>query len=94
MEISGSGSLSPGGGFRPASSSRPVSSGSKPVTAGDAVEFSDAARRLSGGSGEANPLRAKRLAAIRESIENGAYETTERLEAALSRFLVEVGAHS
>jgi anti-sigma28 factor (negative regulator of flagellin synthesis) len=94
MEISGPGPLSPGGSFRPGSSSRPVSAGSKPATTADAVEVSEAARRLAGGSSEANPLRAKRLAAIRESIENGTYETTERLEAALSRFLVEVGAHS
>ena len=40
-----------------------------------------------------SPLRARRLAEIRAAIENGSYETTERLEAALSRFLAEVGGH-
>ncbi len=40
---------------------------------------------------EANPLRARRLAEIREMIDGGTYETTERLEAALSRFLAVVG---
>jgi hypothetical protein len=50
--------------------------------------------RPNSSAGEASAFRAKRLAAIREEIESGTYETTERLEAALSRFLVEVGAHS
>ena len=40
---------------------------------------------------EANPLRARRLAEIREMIDGGTYETTERLEAALSRFLAAAG---
>ncbi|HEX6986318.1 MAG TPA: hypothetical protein VF170_13130 [Planctomycetaceae bacterium] len=36
---------------------------------------------------EADPLRARRLAEIRAMIADGTYETTERLEAAVGRFL-------
>jgi len=38
-----------------------------------------------------DPIRARRLADIRARIEDGTYETTERLDAALSRLLAAVG---
>lgn len=54
---------------------------------GDTVEISAAARLSADAPHEANSLRARRLEEIQQMIENGTYETTERLEAALSRFL-------
>ncbi|MGC1273300.1 MAG: hypothetical protein WBC44_06300 [Planctomycetaceae bacterium] len=42
-------------------------------------------------AGEIDPLRAERLAGIRAMIDDGGYETTERLEAAVCRLLSVVG---
>ena len=42
----------------------------------------------------ANSARAERLARIRQMIDDGTYETTERLEGAVSRFLSAVGEHA
>ena len=41
------------------------------------------------GRDEPPPLRARRLAAIRAAIASGTYETTERLDLAVSRLLAE-----
>lgn len=49
------------------------------------------ANSATGNAGEIDPLRAERLAGIRAMIDDGSYETTERLEAAVSRLLSAVG---
>lgn len=47
--------------------------------------------RSSDGAGAPDPIRARRLAEIKAQIDNGTYETTERLDAALSRLFAAVG---
>jgi len=42
-------------------------------------------------SAAADPLRADRLARLRAMIDDGSYETEERLEAAVSRLLSSIG---
>lgn len=94
MQISGPGPASRTSAPSPVPSAtmRPATPASAAATE-DTVEISDAAR-LSAETPEPDPLRTRRLDEIREMIENGTYETTERLEAALSRFLAVAGAQS
>lgn len=59
--------------------------------AGDRVEISDAARLVS--ELQAMPkVREDRIDAVRKMIESGKFDTPERLEAALEKFLDETGS--
>lgn len=90
MDVSGVGSVSgptPARGVSPAS--QPAVTG--PVTAPrDELEISSAGKMLDRLS-ETPEVRAERLAQIKEAIENGVYDTDEKLEAALSRMFDSLG---
>ena len=91
MDVSGIGSVS---GATPARAVSPTSS--QPVTTSsvsaprDELEISSAGKMLDRLS-ETPEVRAERLAQIKEAIENGAYDTDEKLEAALSRMFDSLG---
>jgi len=90
MDVSGVGSVS---GPTPA---RGVSSTSQPAAAPgvsaprDELEISSAGKMLDRLS-ETPEMRAERLAQIKEAIDNGDYDTDEKLEAALSRMFNSLG---
>jgi anti-sigma28 factor (negative regulator of flagellin synthesis) len=91
MDVSGIGSASGATPVRAASSiaSQPVAPSS--VTAPqDELEISSAGKMLDRLS-ETPEVRAERLARIKEAIENGVYDTDEKLEAALSRMFNSLG---
>ena len=96
MEVTGPGSARPAGvRWATPPAVRPADVPAAPAR-GDRVEISDVARQLQrleevGRAVGADGLRAERLAEIRRQIESGTYETTERLDAALARFLAETG---
>jgi negative regulator of flagellin synthesis FlgM len=56
----------------------------------DELEISSAGKMLDRLS-DAPEVRAERLAQIKEAIENGAYDTDEKLEAAMSRMFDSLG---
>jgi len=91
MDVSGIGSVS---GATPARAVSPTST--QPVAAPsvtapqDELEISSAGKMLDQLS-ETPEIRAERLAQIKEAIENGAYDTDEKLEAALSRMFDSLG---
>ena len=60
--------------------------GARPVSPQDAVEISPAGRMLEEAA-QSSELRAERLAQIKAAIEDGSYETAEKLEAAISRMI-------
>lgn len=85
MDVSGIGPVS---GASPVRAVTPTTT--QPVTTPsvaaprDELEISSAGKMLDRLS-ETPEVRAERLAQIKEAIENGAYDTDEKLEAALSR---------
>ena len=91
MDVSGLGSVH---GSNPVRSAGPASaapaspadsSGQSPLTSPkDELEISVAGQMLDRLS-ESPDVRAERIAQIKEAIENGEYDTDEKLEAALSR---------
>ena len=91
MDVSGIGSVS---GATPARAVSP--SASPPVAAPsvsapqDELEISSAGKMLDRLS-ETPEVRAERVAQIKEAIENGAYDTDEKLEEALSRMFDSLG---
>ena len=93
MDVSGIGPIS---GATPARAVSPTASVSQPAmtssVAGprDELEISSAGKMLDRLS-ETPELRAERLAQIKEAIENGAYDTDEKLEAALSKMFDSIG---
>ena len=93
MDVSGIGSVSGGVPTRAVS---PTTSVSQPSTASsvesprDQLEISSAGKMLDRLS-ETPEVRAERLANIKEAIENGAYDTDEKLEAALSKMFDSIG---
>ena len=93
MDVSGIGSIS---GATPARAVSPTTSVSQPSTASsveaprDQLEISSAAKMLDRLS-ETPEARAERLAQIKEAIENGDYDTDEKLEAALSKMIDSMG---
>jgi anti-sigma28 factor (negative regulator of flagellin synthesis) len=93
MDVSGIGSVSGGVPTRAVS---PITSVSQPSTASavesprDQLEISSAGKMLDRLS-ETPEVRADRLAQIKEAIENGAYDTDEKLEAALSKMIDSIG---
>ena len=93
MDVSGIGSVS---GATPARAVSSTTSVSQPSTAStvvsprDQLEISSAGKMLDRLS-ETPEVRAERLAQIKEAIENGAYDTDEKLEAALSKMIDSMG---
>ena len=93
MDVSGIGSAS---GATPARAVSPANPVSQPSTASsvvsprDQLEISSAGKMLDRLS-ETPEVRAERLAQIKEAIENGAYDTDEKLEAALSKMIDSMG---
>lgn len=93
MDVSGVGSVS---GATPARAVAPTTNVSQPPTASpvvapqDELEISSAGKMLDRLS-ETPEIRAERLAQIQEAIESGAYDTDEKLEAALSKMFDSLG---
>ena len=93
MDVSGIGSVS---GATPARAVSPTAPVSQPEAASsvtaprDELEISSAGKMLDRMS-ETPEIRAERLAEIKEAIENGAYDTDEKLEAALSKMFGSLG---
>jgi len=82
--------LAPSREERPASVSGADQDRASVARSEDRVELSAAARAAS--LRDLGPIRAERVAEIREQIRSGTYETPERLEAAVSRLLEELDA--
>ncbi|WP_373649264.1 MULTISPECIES: flagellar biosynthesis anti-sigma factor FlgM [unclassified Schlesneria] len=93
MDVSGVGSAS---GATPARAVAPITNVPQPTSASpvlapqDELEISSAGKMLDRLS-ESPEIRAQRLAQIQEAIENGAYDTDEKLEAALSKMFDSLG---
>jgi anti-sigma28 factor (negative regulator of flagellin synthesis) len=91
MDVSGVGSV---GGTTPIRAVTPAVSQPVPSDAAiapqDELEISSAGKMLDRLS-ETPEVRAERLAQIKEAIENGEYDTDEKLEAALSRMFQSLG---
>ena len=93
MDVSGIGSVSGGAPTRGVSPTNPVShpsAASSIESPRDQLEISSAGKMLDRLS-ETPEVRAERLANIKEAIENGAYDTDEKLEAALSKMFDSIG---
>lgn len=92
MDVSGIGSVSgasPVRGVAPQQGTQPVTTPSV-VAPRDELEISTASKMLDRLS-ESPEARAERLAQIKEAIENGQYDTDEKLEAALSKMFGSLG---
>src|SRR5262245_45999636 len=92
MDVNGVGSIQ---GSFPIKPSRPAaevphSTETKPIETNDAVEIYPAGKMLEDLS-QSTEVRAERLAQIKAAIDAGTYETPEKLEAALSKMLNEIG---
>ena len=93
VDVSGVGSVS---GATPARAVSPTTPVSQPeansVVSGprDEIEISSAGKMLDRLS-ETPEIRAERLAQIKEAIDNGAYDTDEKLEAALEKMFGSLG---
>jgi anti-sigma28 factor (negative regulator of flagellin synthesis) len=91
MDVSGIGSVSGATPARAVSPSAPQPAAAPGVTIPhDELEISSAGKMLDRLS-ETPEVRAERLAQIKEAIENGVYDTDEKLEAALSRMFESLG---
>ena len=95
MDVSGLGSVQGAGPVRPATSANATSAG-KPLEAPAATTPKDELELSAVGVamdrvGETPEMRAERLAQIKEAIDNGSYETDEKLDAALSRMFDSFG---
>jgi negative regulator of flagellin synthesis FlgM len=93
MDVSGIGSISGSTPARGVTSTTPVSqpeTGSSVSAPRDELEISSAGKMLDRLS-ETPEVRAERLAQIKEAIENGTYDTDEKLEAALSKMFGSYG---
>lgn len=91
MDVSGLGSVngpSPIHQFRPLTDPQ-QSPQTKPMTPQDEVEISEVGRMLDP-SNSTSEVRAERLAQIKAAIEEGTYETPDKMEAALGRLLEEI----
>ena len=93
MDVNGIGSA---GNIQPLNHVNSIEGAAKPTEAGlgasvDKVEISEASRLLNEEVEGSSEVRAERLTRIRAAIDDGTYETTEKLEAALGRLLNEIG---
>lgn len=93
MDVSGIGSVSgatPARAVSPTSTVSPTAAGTPVAAPRDELEISSAGKMLDRLS-ETPEIRAERLAQIKEAIDNGAYDTDEKLEAALSKMFGSLG---
>ncbi len=93
MDVSGLGSAQGAGPIRssvPTNTARPAEAAAVPTTPKDELEISAAGQMLDR-IGETPEMRAERLAQIKEAIDNGSYDTDEKLDAALSRMFDSLG---
>lgn len=92
MDVNGVGSIQGSFPIRPSrpATEVPRASETKPIETNDAVEISPAGKMLDDLS-KSSEVRAERLAQIKAAIDAGTYETPEKLEAALSKMLGEIG---
>ena len=89
MDVSGMGSVQGSNPVRPAAAATPATPAKPAETAGitspkDELEISAAGQMLDRLS-ESPEVRAERIAQIKQAIDNGDYDTDEKLEAAFSR---------
>ncbi len=95
MSIGGAGSVQGGFPLRPLNSvsepeATPASSTpNEPRPIEDKVEISEAGKMFDQ-LNQSNEIQAERLAQIKQAIDNGTYETAEKLEAALDRLLDDI----
>lgn len=92
MEVHGIGSVQGAYPVRPAQPSGEARPGAtaKPVSPQDEVEISSAGKLMEQ-LNNSSEVRQERLALIKQAIDDGTYDTDEKLEAALSRMLAEIG---
>ena len=93
MDVSGIGSVSGTAPARAVTSTTAVEQSEAAATVStprDELEISSAGKMLDRLS-ETPEVRAERLAQIKEAIENGSYDTDEKLEAALSKMFGTLG---
>ena len=95
MDVSGLGSVQGAGPIRSATPANAASSG-KPAEASAATTPKDELELSAAGvamdrANETPEMRAERLAQIKEAIDNGSYESDEKLDAALSRMFDSFG---
>ncbi len=92
MDVNGPGAIQGSFPIRPSQPATEVArpAETKPIATNDEVEISPAGKMLEelSNSGE---VRAERLAQIKAAIESGDYETPEKLQAAVSKMLREIG---
>jgi len=90
MEVNGPGSLPPSLPIKPASTQQPQkidsSQPTKPIATDDQFEVSSAGRLMEQINQSAE-MKQERIAQIKAAIEADTYETPEKLEAALGKFL-------
>lgn len=87
MDVSGLGSVGGAGSVRsapPAGIATSDASSAAPASPKDELELSEVGRALDQ-VGDTSEVRAERLNQIKESIDNGTYDTDEKLDVALSR---------
>ena len=87
MDVSGLGSVGGAGSVRsapPSGIATSDASSAAPASPKDELELSEVGRALDQ-VGDTSEVRAERLNQIKESIDNGTYDTDEKLDVALSR---------
>jgi anti-sigma28 factor (negative regulator of flagellin synthesis) len=93
MDVRGVGSVSGAVPIRPANTVAPntrEAAVSRPQFPSDELQLSSAGKMLDQLS-QTGDLRQERLARIKEAIENGTYDTDEKLEAALGKMFDSLG---
>lgn len=92
MDVRGLGSLFGAIPLKPsAPAATPVQGAeTKPISTHDQVEISPVGRMFDAAD-QGSPVRAERLQQIKAAIDQGVYDTDEKLHAALERLLAELG---
>ena len=92
MDVSGLGSVQGAGPIRSATTASAAKSAPSPVAMSpqDELQLSAAGQSLDR-VGESPEMRAERLAQIKAAIDEGAYDTDEKLDVALSRMFDSLG---
>lgn len=92
MEVNGPSSVDGASGIKPVqqTSETANTAESAPIAPEDEVDISPAAQMMDT-LNQASELRSERLAQIKADIDAGVYETPEKLEAALTKMLGEIG---
>ena len=91
MDVNGIGSVSGSFPVRPSQgAARPAPTpDAKPISTDDQVEISSVGRMFDAAS-RSSDVRSERLAQIKAAIDQGVYDTDDKLEAALERMLSEI----